>query len=93
MPLPCGSSTAQLPIRLLMISTADSAPPPPCLLGGKEVVVSRKCGEAVLRGAPIYVPGVLACSPGVERGDLVAVSVVLERPGRWGMRRDRGLWP
>lgn len=54
--------------------------PPP--LGGKEVIVSRKCGEAVLRGAPIYVPGVLACSPGIERGDLVAVSVVLERPGR-----------
>jgi predicted ribosome-associated RNA-binding protein Tma20 len=50
--------------------------------GGKEVVISRKAGEAVLRGAPIYVPGVLACSSGVEAGDLVAVSVALERPGR-----------
>ncbi|GAX74807.1 hypothetical protein CEUSTIGMA_g2254.t1 [Chlamydomonas eustigma] len=50
-------------------------------IGGKEVVVSRKCGEAVLRGAPVYIPGVLACSPGVEKGDLVAVAMVLERPG------------
>ncbi|KAG1673418.1 hypothetical protein FOA52_002183 [Chlamydomonas sp. UWO 241] len=49
--------------------------------GGKEVVISRKTGEAVLRGAPVYAPGLLACSSGVEAGDTVAVSVALERPG------------
>ena len=53
------------------------------LLGGKEVVVSRKAAEAVLRGAPLYAPGCLACSPGVEVGDLVAVSYVVEQAGRW----------
>lgn len=42
--------------------------------GGKEVVVSRKAGEAVLRGAQPYVPGCVAASAGLEAGDLVAVS-------------------
>mmetsp|Transcript_26195 Transcript_26195/g.62302 ORF Transcript_26195/g.62302 Transcript_26195/m.62302 type:complete len:414 (-) Transcript_26195:294-1535(-) len=42
-----------------------------------EVAVDRKCGEAVLRGAPVYVPGVLGCSPKVQPGDPVAVSVSL----------------
>lgn len=46
------------------------------------MVVDRNCGEAVLRGAPIYVPGVLACSARVAPGDIVAVSVALDRPGR-----------
>eukprot|EP00850_Spirogloea_muscicola_P005372 SM000024S07834 [mRNA] locus=s24:880544:884052:+ [translate_table: standard] len=55
--------------------------------GLKEVVVSRKCGEAVLRGAQglaawsaqVFVPGVLACSSHVEAGDTVAVSVAVEQ--------------
>ena len=38
--------------------------------GGREVVVSRKAGEAVLRGAPIFVPGVLATSPNISAGKL-----------------------
>ncbi|XP_021769324.1 putative methyltransferase NSUN6 isoform X2 [Chenopodium quinoa] len=53
----------------------------------KEVIVSRKCAEAVLRGAQVYVPGVLACSAHVEKGDSVAVSVAIEQPepdGKWG---------
>ena len=44
------------------------------LAGGREVVVSRKAGEAVLRGAQPYVPGCIAASAGLEAGDLVAVS-------------------
>ncbi|XP_076898115.1 rRNA (cytosine-C(5))-methyltransferase NOP2C-like [Bidens hawaiensis] len=50
----------------------------------KEIIVSRKCAEAVLRGAQVYVPGILACSPHVEKGDKVAVSVGVEQPGRNG---------
>ncbi|KAI7748963.1 hypothetical protein M8C21_012481, partial [Ambrosia artemisiifolia] len=50
----------------------------------KEVIVSRKCAEAVLRGAQVYVPGILACSAHVEKGDKVAVSVGVEQPGRNG---------
>ncbi|XP_028102474.1 uncharacterized protein LOC114301712 [Camellia sinensis] len=53
----------------------------------KEIIVSCKCAEAVLRGAQvcgdcgIYVPGVLACSAHVEKGDAVAVSVDVEQLG------------
>ncbi|XP_009790524.1 rRNA (cytosine-C(5))-methyltransferase NOP2C-like isoform X2 [Nicotiana tabacum] len=59
----------------------------------KEVIVSRKCAEAVLRGAQVYVPGVLACSAHVERGDAVAVSVAVEQSGPdggWGIAMTRG---
>ncbi|KAL3633669.1 rRNA (cytosine-C(5))-methyltransferase nop2c [Castilleja foliolosa] len=60
----------------------------------KEVIVSRKCAEAVLRGAHVYVPGVLACSAHVEKGEQVAVSVALEQPrtdGGWGVGLTRGI--
>ncbi|KAK3019915.1 hypothetical protein RJ639_003142 [Escallonia herrerae] len=55
----------------------------------KEVIVSRKCAEAVLRGAQqLYsINGVLACSAHVEKGDVVAVSVAVEQAGLdggWG---------
>ncbi|XP_020103726.1 putative methyltransferase NSUN6 [Ananas comosus] len=59
----------------------------------KEVIVSRKCAEAVLRGAQVYVPGVLACSSHVEKGDKVAVSVAIEQPveyGGWSVGFTRG---
>ncbi|EFN59890.1 hypothetical protein CHLNCDRAFT_132901 [Chlorella variabilis] len=48
---------------------------------GLEVVVGRKAGESVMRGAHVFAPGMLAVSPGIEKGDLVAVSVGLELPG------------
>lgn len=49
--------------------------------GLKEVVVTRKTGEAVLRGAPVFAPGVLAMSKPLEQGDTVAVSIAREVPG------------
>ncbi|KAL6770752.1 hypothetical protein ACKKBF_B32520 [Auxenochlorella protothecoides x Auxenochlorella symbiontica] len=56
---------------------------------GREVVIVRKAGEAVLRGADVFVPGVLATTPGLCPGDVVVVSVALERPGseRYGISR------
>lgn len=59
----------------------------------KEVIVSRKCAESVLRGAQVYIPGVLACSSHVEKGDKVAVSVAIEKPvedGGWVVGITRG---
>ncbi|KAL9667720.1 hypothetical protein QQ045_002084 [Rhodiola kirilowii] len=47
----------------------------------KEAIVIRKCAEAVLRGAQVYVPGVLACSANVEKGDKVADLVAIEQLG------------
>lgn len=49
--------------------------------GGRRLLISRKAGEAVLRGADVFAPGVLACSAGVSRGDLVAVGILVEKPG------------
>ncbi|KAF9620389.1 hypothetical protein IFM89_011762 [Coptis chinensis] len=70
------------------ITYGDAASTPP-----KEVLVSRKCAEAVLRGAQVFVPGVLACSAHVEIGDRVSVSVAVEQPGsenKWGVGITRG---
>lgn len=39
----------------------------------KEIVVSRKCAESVLRGSNIFVPGITASSPWVSKGDSVTV--------------------
>ena len=35
---------------------------------GREVIISRRAGEAVLRGAPVFVPGVLAATAGIAEG-------------------------
>lgn len=42
----------------------------------------------------VYVPGVLACSSHVEKGDLIAVSVAVEQPisdGGWSFGFTRGI--
>ncbi|DBA94968.1 TPA: hypothetical protein ACH3X1_002494 [Trebouxia sp. C0004] len=51
---------------------------------GQEVVISRRAAEAVLRGAHVFVPGVMACSLDLHEGDLVAVSIAMEAPGTNG---------
>lgn len=41
----------------------------------------------------VFVPGVLACSPHIEQGDVVAISVAVERPdghGGWSVGLTRG---
>lgn len=38
----------------------------------------------MLKGAHVYSPGLLAVTPGMQQGDLVAVSAALDLPGRWG---------
>jgi predicted ribosome-associated RNA-binding protein Tma20 len=43
------------------------------------VFINRHAGEAVLKGAQVYSPGLLAASPGLVEGDLVAVAVALEQ--------------
>ena len=45
---------------------------------GLEVIVGRRAGESMLRGAECYAPGVLACTTGIVAGDTVSVSVGLE---------------
>ncbi|KAI8472058.1 MAG: S-adenosyl-L-methionine-dependent methyltransferase [Monoraphidium minutum] len=42
------------------------------------IAINRYAGEAVLKGADVFSPGLLAATPGLAAGDLVAVSVALE---------------
>uniref|UniRef100_V5HTK3 Putative trna and rrna cytosine-c5-methylase nucleolar protein nol1/nop2 n=2 Tax=Ixodes ricinus TaxID=34613 RepID=V5HTK3_IXORI len=44
----------------------------------REVVVDADCGQAVLRGAHVFVPGVLGAPKGLEAGERVAVFADLE---------------
>lgn len=50
-----------------------------CRTGGREVVVNRYAGEAVLQGSNVYAPGLLAASSGLAAGDMVAVTVAVEQ--------------
>lgn len=45
------------------------------------MVVNRLAGEAVLQGAHVFAPGLLAATPGLAEGDLVAVTVAREQQG------------
>ncbi|KAL6097708.1 nsun6 [Pungitius sinensis] len=47
---------------------------------GSEVVVGAQCGGAVLRGAHVFVPGIVACPKYMKAGD--AVSVLSDSEGR-----------
>jgi hypothetical protein len=60
------------------------------LAAGRELAVNRRCAEAVLRGADVYVPGVLGCTAGVEEGMLVAVTAVVEPLGATSAGMTRG---
>ena len=56
----------------------------PLAVGGatmakSEVIVDRRCGEAVLRGADIFVGGVVGASHDIAAGQRVCVTVDLER--------------
>ena len=42
------------------------------------MIVNRYAAEAVLKGADVFSPGLMAASAGVAPGDLVAVTCVLE---------------
>ncbi|XP_061778205.1 tRNA (cytosine(72)-C(5))-methyltransferase NSUN6 [Nerophis ophidion] len=44
----------------------------------KEVVVGAQCGNAVLRGAHVFTPGMLACPKHMKAGDAVSVFSDLE---------------
>jgi methyltransferase NSUN6 len=64
---------------------------------GLQVIVDRKCGEAVLRGADIFARGVLSCSRGVVPGLRVQISAALDVPaplhGKAAISDTRGTAP
>uniref|UniRef100_A0A2R5L697 Putative trna and rrna cytosine-c5-methylase nucleolar protein nol1/nop2 n=2 Tax=Ornithodoros turicata TaxID=34597 RepID=A0A2R5L697_9ACAR len=48
------------------------------LPAAKEVVVAPLCGEAVLRGSHVFIPGVLGAPKSMKAGDIVAVYADLD---------------
>ncbi|XP_066934831.1 tRNA (cytosine(72)-C(5))-methyltransferase NSUN6-like [Clytia hemisphaerica] len=53
----------------------------------KEIIVDSSCGTAVLRGADIFVPGVLAANSNVVAGDLVSVYCDVKKKCRKGFTK------
>lgn len=53
----------------------------------KEVIVDLHCGAAILRGAIIYVPGIMGAHPGIKKGDLVSVYADLYGKCRKGLTK------
>ena len=51
--------------------------PLPVPLDAATVVVDAACGEAVLRGADVFAPGVVACTRHFDRGDPVIVAALV----------------
>nr|XP_057915780.1 tRNA (cytosine(72)-C(5))-methyltransferase NSUN6 isoform X2 [Doryrhamphus excisus] len=56
----------------------------------KEVVVGAQCGNAVLRGAHVFAPGMLACPKHMKAGDVVSVFSDLEGKCTRGALRFHG---
>jgi len=44
-----------------------------------EIIVDCKCGEAVLRGADIFTPGVMGAAGGIHSGDRVSVFIDVDK--------------
>ncbi|XP_020626279.1 putative methyltransferase NSUN6 isoform X2 [Orbicella faveolata] len=64
-----------------------SGPKDDLVPASKEIIVDSHCGAAILRGADIYAPGVMAAHPGIERGDLVSAFADLEGKCRKGLTK------
>lgn len=65
------------------VSSPDACCAVLCWLSvSKQVLISRKAGEAVLRGAHVFIPGLFGCSANVSAGDTVAVMIDLGEQGR-----------
>ncbi|NWX85494.1 NOP2 methyltransferase, partial [Nothoprocta pentlandii] len=56
-----------------------------------EVIVGAQCGYAVLRGAHVYVPGIISTSKVLKAGDLVSVYSDIEGKCRRGAKEFGGI--
>ncbi|KAL5496948.1 hypothetical protein EMCRGX_G013328 [Ephydatia muelleri] len=62
--------------------------PRKCLLHTKRVIVDLHCGLAVMRGADVFAPGVMAAPKCLQSGDLVSVFADMEGKCRRGLAAD-----
>jgi len=57
----------------------------------KEVIVSKQCGASVMRGANVYVPGVLSVNPNIALGEKVAVYADINEKCLRGCKMFKGI--
>ena len=62
-PLPKISTFEKIP-ELIIVDTWDDKTELDLKIQPKEIIVSAKCGEAVLRGANVFAPGVIGMPHG-----------------------------
>ncbi|XP_028390972.1 putative methyltransferase NSUN6 [Dendronephthya gigantea] len=73
---------------ILLVSAVDvSSKPKEC---PNEVIVGCQCGTAVLRGAHVFAPGVIAAPIGMKRGDVVSVYSDVDGQCRKGLTKKFG---
>lgn len=72
-------------LLLVSVNKLESSP-----MHETQVIVDQSCGLAVLRGAHVFVPGVIAAPAGLKKGDLVSVFVDLEKKCLKGSHRFDG---
>ncbi|XP_011307309.1 putative methyltransferase NSUN6 [Fopius arisanus] len=58
------------------------------ILQSKEVIVDALCGSAVLRGAPVFAPGVMGLTSGSKIGDVVSVFADVSGACKKGFTRE-----
>ncbi|XP_003739882.1 putative methyltransferase NSUN6 [Galendromus occidentalis] len=74
----------QLDDTLIVVSPKVPVSFAPCR---RQLIVGLECGEAVLRGANVYIPGVLAAPGGLREGDMVAVYADVDQKCTRGLKR------
>lgn len=62
-------------VAAAVAAPAVAAPPPP---NAGVIIINRRAGEAVLKGAELYVPGILAASAGILADDPVEIFAAVE---------------
>lgn len=72
-------------LLLVSVNKVESSP-----VHENQVIVDQSCGFAVLRGAHVFVPGIIAAPSGLKRGDLVSVFVDLEKKCLKGSHKFHG---
>jgi len=72
---------------VMIVSTNEKSPSVDLTRNEKDVIVDTNCGSALLRGADVFAPGVLAAHPCMLANDLVSVYVDLEGKCRRGLTK------
>ncbi|XP_029935867.1 putative methyltransferase NSUN6 isoform X1 [Myripristis murdjan] len=92
----CGASTGEVSVKILPhpsipdVLLLPVTGPRPVQQLSSEVVVGAQCGSAVLRGAHVFAPGIMASPKFMKSGDVVSVFSDLEGKCTRGAKSFQG---